>query len=85
MKLILDQLARSGVLPDDEMSASILSGILPPVEEIALALVISCMDAEATVRNDLTATWNDRRIARALLLVAFLSAIACVKEREITQ
>jgi hypothetical protein len=82
MNIIFDQLARSGVLPDDEMSASILGGHLPPMEEIALALVISCMDAEATVRNDLTSTWNEKRIARACLAIAFLTAIACTKEKD---
>ena len=77
MNIIFDQLARSGLLFDDDMVASILGGNLPPLEKIILELVISCMDAEATVRNDVISTWNEKRIARACLAIGFLTAIAC--------
>jgi hypothetical protein len=81
MKAILDQLARSGLLLDDEMEAAIFAGNPPPMEEIVLPLIFTCADAEATVRNDSTSTWNEKRIARAFLAIAFLSAIACSKKQ----
>ncbi|MGJ5818792.1 hypothetical protein [Paludibaculum fermentans] len=83
MKRILDQLARSGLLWDERMVAAIFAGNAPPLEEIVLAVVIGAMDAEIMVRSDETSTWNERRIARQALAIAFLSAIACVREREI--
>lgn len=81
MKRILDQLARSGLLFDDDMVATISAGKTPPLEEIALALVIGAMDAEAVVRGDPKSSWNEKRIARQCLTIAFLSAIACAKEQ----
>jgi hypothetical protein len=83
MKRILDQLARSGLLCDEDMVSAIFAGNMPPLEELALALVIGAMDAEAVVRGDPTSTWNEKRIARACLAIAFLAAIACLKEQEI--
>jgi hypothetical protein len=80
MKRIFDQLARSGLLLDDDMIAAIFDGTVPPIENIVFELLIGVMDAEAVVRNDTTSTWNERRIARQCLTVAFLSAIACLKE-----
>jgi hypothetical protein len=50
MKRILDQLARSGLLWDDDMIAAILSDNPPPMEELVLALVIGAMDAEAVLK-----------------------------------
>jgi hypothetical protein len=82
MKRILDQLARSGLLYDDEMTAAIFAGNVPPIEELVLPLIFTCADAEITVRNDPTSSWNDRRIARQGLAVAFLAAIACLIEQE---
>jgi hypothetical protein len=83
MKSILDQLARSGLLFDEGMVASILAGKAPPLEEIVLALVIGGLDCNAMIQADATSTWNHRRIARACLIASFLGAIACAKEREI--
>jgi len=85
MKRILDQLARSGLLWDDRMVAAIFAGNPPPIEDIVLAVVLGVMDAEIMVRNDATSTWNERRIARQCLAVAFLSAIASANEREIAR
>lgn len=82
MKHILDQLARSGLLFDDQMVAAILAGNPPPLQEIVLALVIGALDAEAVVRGDPKSTWNERRIARQCLAVAFLGAITCVRNQE---
>jgi hypothetical protein len=81
MSALFSQLARSGLLFDDDMVAAILAGNSPPLEEIVLSLIITCMDSESTVRNDSTSTWNHRRIARQGLAVAFLAAIACMKEK----
>jgi hypothetical protein len=82
MKGTLGQLARSGLIVDDEMVAAILAGNPPPLEEIVLAIVISSMDAEAVVRGDVNSTWNEKRLARQCLASTFLSAIACMKEKE---
>ena len=82
MKHILGQLARSGLLFADDMTAAIFAGNVPPIEEIVLAVLITCTDAEAVVRGDPKSTWNERRIARQCLAIAFLSAIACVREQE---
>ena len=82
MKCILDQLARSGLLWDRDTVSAIFAGKVPPMEDIALALVIGAMDAEALVRRDPTSTWNEKRIARACLAITFLTAMACGKEEE---
>lgn len=82
MNAILDQLARSGLLFDDVMVAAILSGTTPPLEEIVLALCIGTLDAEVMVRNDPKSSWNEKRIARQCLAIAFLTAIACTRDRE---
>jgi hypothetical protein len=82
MRKLLDQLARSTLLCDDAMVAAIFSGDPPPMDEIVLALVIGAMDAEAVVRGDAQSTWNEKRIARQILAIGFLSAIACTKEQE---
>lgn len=82
MKRIVDQLARSGLLWDDEMVVAITAGNVPPMEELVLMLVIGAMDAEAFVRGDVSSTWNEKRIARACLAIAFLAAMACTKEQK---
>jgi hypothetical protein len=81
MNNVIDQLARSGLLPD-ELAAEILAGTVPPTEELVMALVIGAMDADAVVRGDRTSTWSEKRIARQCLAVAFLSAMAALGERE---
>jgi hypothetical protein len=76
---IYGQLARTGLL-SDEMEAVILSGDAPPLEKIVLELMIGAMDAEAVVRGDPKSTWNEKRIARQCLAIAFLSAVAAAAE-----
>jgi len=83
MKKILDQLARSTLLCDDDMVAEILSGNLPPLNAIVLELVIGVLDAQALVQGDRDSSWNEKRIARQCLAIAFLSAIAWLKDPEI--
>jgi hypothetical protein len=51
------------------------------MEEIVLRLIFTCLDAEITVRNEPT-TWNEQRIACQGWAVAFLAAIACLREQK---
>jgi len=75
---VIDQLAyNTGLLPDD-LATTILAGDMPPIEEIVMALVTGAMDAQAVVVADPQSTWNDKRMARMALAVAFLSAMAVV-------
>lgn len=77
--MIIDQLAHTTLLPET-MATAILTGDKPPIEEIVTALVIGAMDCETVVRSDSTSTWNERRIARAILAVAFLTALAAARQ-----
>lgn len=72
---IVNQLARSTLLPG-EMAAAILAGNAPPLEEVVNALLVGAMDTEAVIRADTRSSWNEKRIARQALTVAFLSALA---------
>jgi hypothetical protein len=75
---VIDQLAyNTGLLPDD-LATTILAGDMPPVEQIVMELVIGAMDAHAVVVGDPQSTWNEKRLARMALGVAFLSAMAIV-------
>ncbi len=76
MKKILDQLARNtGLLPED-LSAAILAGNPPPIEEIVMNLMIGAMDAYVVIFNDAKTSWNEKRLARMALTVAFLVWVA---------
>lgn len=77
---ILEQLSRSTLLPSS-MSAAILAGNAPPLEEIVNALVIHALDCEATVAGDSASSMNERRIARACATVAFLAALALARQQ----
>ena len=82
MNNILDQLAyNTGLLPDD-LATAILAGDMPPVKEILMALVIGAMDAQAVIVGDPKSSWNEKRLARMALAVAFLSAMAVVGDAE---
>jgi hypothetical protein len=81
MNALLNQLARSGLLFDDDMVAAIFAGNVPSLENVVTDLVIGVMDCEAVVGGDTKSTWNEKRIARQCLAVAFLTAIARVKEQ----
>jgi phosphohistidine phosphatase SixA len=72
---IYAQLAHSSLLPDD-MAAAILAGHTPPVEELVMALVIAGRDVHAVVAGSGESSWNEKRLARMVLAVAFLSAMA---------
>ena len=82
MNNILDQLARNTGLLPDELATAILAGDVPPVEEVAMALVIGAMDAQAVVVGSAESSWNEKRLARMALAVAFLSAMAIVGQGE---
>ena len=76
---IYAQLAHSTLLPDD-MAAAILAGHTPPIEDVVLHLVIGALDAHAVVLGDPHSTWNEKRLARMVLAVAFLGAMAIMGE-----
>src|SRR5258708_3029579 len=72
---IYRQLALNTKLLPDHLSASIIAGKSPPLADIILALVISCLDCEAAISSDKVSTWNERRLAREILAVSFLTAL----------
>jgi hypothetical protein len=74
---IYTQLAHSTLLPDD-VAAAILAGHTPSIEDVVLHLVIGALDADAVVLGDPHSTWNEKRLARKALAVAFLGAMATV-------
>lgn len=76
---VLDQLARSTMLPSS-MSAAILAGEQPLIEDIVMTLIYSAQDCEAMTRHDEKASWIDKRIARSVLIIAFLGAILQARE-----
>ena len=81
MKNILGQLARTGLLPDDQATA-ILAGGTPPVEEIVLHLVIAAWDGYAVLTGDPQSSKQERCIAHSVLAATFLSAMATLGEAE---
>jgi hypothetical protein len=81
MNAIFGQLARTRLL-DDKMSAAILAGTIPSMEEIVLQLVIGIMDCEGLIRGDAKASWTEKRLARQCLGLVFLSALSCVNEQK---
>ena len=78
---IYSQLAHSSLLPDD-MAAAILAGNTPPPEDVVLHLVIGALDAHAVVLGDARSSWNEKRLARIALAVAFLGAMVVVGNEE---
>lgn len=79
---ILNQLAlNTGLLPDS-LSATILAGDTPRTEEVLMHLLIAVQDAHAVVVGDPKSTWNEKRLARMALAVAFLGALAIVDRAE---
>ena len=78
---ILDQLARTQLLPDD-LSKAILEGNTPPLETIVMALVITTMDCHACTSIDLKSSLIDKRSATVGLAIAFLTAMALTSQTE---
>jgi phosphohistidine phosphatase SixA len=76
---IYGQLARTNLLPDD-VAAAMLAGHEPSLEEIIMPLLIGALDCEAVISCDPKSTWNERRLARQCLILAFLLAIVVAKE-----
>jgi hypothetical protein len=76
---IYGQLARTNLLPESQ-SAEILAGNVLPLEDIVMPLLIGAMDCEAVIACDSKSTWNERRLARQCLIIAFLVAIVAAKE-----
>jgi len=81
MNRILDQLARSGLLLDD-LAKPILAGDTPPIEELVMALLVGAMDAHFVLAGDPNSSWNERRLSRMALAVAFLAAMAVLGGEE---
>jgi hypothetical protein len=81
MNSLLRQLGNSTLLPDD-LTAAILAGNTPPIEEIVLHLVITGMDAYFVTINDAMSSKRERCIAHLGLAAAFLSALAVLGEAE---
>jgi hypothetical protein len=78
---ILDQLARSGLLLPD-VGAAVLAGDPPPLEEIALHLVIAASDGYAVVLGAAESSKQERCLAHMVLAAAFLSALAVLGKTE---
>ena len=76
---ILKRLAESGLL-FDSLAEQILSGVMPPIEDILVDLVDGAMDCHAVTVGDPKSTWNEKRIARQCLAVAFLMALVSCGE-----
>jgi hypothetical protein len=76
---IYGQLARTNLLPESQ-SSELLAGNVPPIEDIIMPLLIGAMDCEAMIGCDPTSTWNERRLARLCLILAFFLAIVAAKE-----
>jgi hypothetical protein len=82
MTRILDQLARCSGLLLPDVAAAILAGNMPPLEEVVMALIIGAMDAHAVIVGDPKSSWNEKRLARMALAVAFLAAMATLGQGE---
>jgi hypothetical protein len=78
---IYAQLARTNLLPRD-LAAAILAGNTPPIEDVVLHLVIGALDAHAVVLGDPLSSWNEKRLARMALALAFLGAMAALGDEE---
>ena len=76
---IYGQLARTRLLSESE-SAAILAGNVPPLDEIITTLLIGAMDCEAMTAGDPKSGWNEKRLARQCLTIAFLLAIVAAEE-----
>jgi hypothetical protein len=73
MNVVLKRLLHTTLL-SDSLAAEIRSGIVN-IAEIVDELLITAIDADAFVRNHAKSTWNEKRIARQVLVLAFLHAL----------
>jgi hypothetical protein len=76
---ILNQLARTTLLPD-EIANAILVGETPALKEVVTHLLIAAMDCEGMTASDPSSSWNEKRHARQVLVLAFLSAILGIND-----
>ena len=76
---IYGQLARTNLLPESQ-SSELLAGKVLPLKDIIMPLLVGTMDCEAMIGCDSKSTWNERRLARQCLILAFLLAIVAAKE-----
>jgi hypothetical protein len=73
MTNVFNLLVHSTLL-SEELAADIRGGIVN-MPKIVDELLIAALDVEAVVRHDGSSTWNEKRIARQVLVLAFLSSI----------
>jgi hypothetical protein len=79
---ILNQLARNTTLLPKDRSELVIEGDILPLQDIVTTLLFGASDCNATLANDPTSTWNDKRLSRAVLTSCFLSALALVQGLE---
>ena len=77
---ILWELALNTRLLPESLSDAILTGVVPSKSDVIHHLIVTAVDAEAVVAGDPESTWNERRLARQALAVAFLVALVCGKD-----
>jgi hypothetical protein len=82
VKKLLQQLALNSTLLPEDMAAAILAGNTPPVEDLVLQGVIGALDAHFVILGDPQSSWNEKRISRMGLVVAFLAAMAVLRGTE---
>jgi hypothetical protein len=73
VKNVLNLLVHSTLL-SDEVVAEIRAGEVN-LSRIVDELLIAAIDVNAFVRDDVTSTWNEKRIGRQVLVLAFLYAL----------
>lgn len=65
-----------------DLAEAIVAGTILPLEDIVMGLLIGVTDAEAMTASDSSGTQNERRTARQVLGMAFLSALALAPEHD---
>lgn len=80
--MVLIQMAQNSTLLSEELKTAILRGSMPSLEDIVTALLISALDCHFSLFSDNTATWNEKRLSRAVLTTSFLSALALARGME---
>lgn len=75
------QIADSVVLLP-EVSAAVKGGKQVDVKDIVTSLVSGSRDCYAATWGDPSSTWNEKRISRACLVIAFLTALVWTQDNE---
>jgi hypothetical protein len=80
MNNVLNQLARTDLLWDENLKSAILAGDTQPTEEIGMAMLIGAMDAHAVILGDPQSSKNEKRLARMALATVFLAVMAVASD-----